>query len=100
MSISSTGAVSDSHPIASPPPMPSPRSHPPFVTGEVDIDELASSVEDPPLGQLTLFKSVFGVGVSLACYVVDDPLWPLLAAACLPCSSLTATTRSHAFWGD
>ncbi|KAJ3875233.1 hypothetical protein F5051DRAFT_442609 [Lentinula edodes] len=94
MSISSTGAISDSHPIASPPSMPSPRSHPPFVTGEVDIDELASSVEDPPLGQLTLFKSVFGVGVSLARYVVDDPLWPLLAAAGLPCSSCVRSKKS------
>ncbi|KAJ3804928.1 hypothetical protein F5876DRAFT_82413 [Lentinula aff. lateritia] len=87
MSTSSMEAVSDSHPVASPPPTPSPHSNPPFATGEVDIDELASSVEDPPLGQLTLFKSVFGVGVSLARYVVDDPLWPLLAAAGLPCSS-------------
>ncbi|KAJ3870786.1 hypothetical protein F5051DRAFT_447124, partial [Lentinula edodes] len=94
MSISSTGAVSDSLPIASPPPMPSPRSHPPFMTGEVDIDELASSVEDPPLGQLTLFKSVFGVGVSLARYIVDDPLWPLLAAAGLPCSSCVRSKKS------
>ncbi|KAJ3846546.1 hypothetical protein EV368DRAFT_88842 [Lentinula lateritia] len=87
MSISSTEAVSDSHPVASPPPTPSPHSNPPFATGEVDIDELASTMEDPPLGQLTLFKSVFGVGVSLAQYIVDDPLWPLLAIAGLPCSS-------------
>ncbi|KAJ3928326.1 MAG: hypothetical protein NXY57DRAFT_964641 [Lentinula lateritia] len=32
--------------------MPLPHSNPPFATGEVDIDELASSVEDPPLGFL------------------------------------------------
>ncbi|KAJ3803912.1 hypothetical protein F5876DRAFT_84142 [Lentinula aff. lateritia] len=94
MSISSTEAISESHPVASPPPTPSPRSHPPFATGEVDVDELASSVEDPPLGQLTMFKSVFGVGVSLARYVVDDPLWPLLAAAGLPCSSCVRSKKS------
>ncbi|KAJ4499912.1 hypothetical protein C8R41DRAFT_863572 [Lentinula lateritia] len=34
---------------------------------------------------LSLFKSVFGVGVSLARYIVDDPLWSTLAAAGLPC---------------
>ncbi|KAJ3846697.1 hypothetical protein EV368DRAFT_88638 [Lentinula lateritia] len=94
MSISSTEAISESHPVASPPPTPSPHSHPPFATGEVDVDELASSVEDPPLGQLTMFKSVFGVGVSLARYIVDDPLWPLLAAAGLPCSSCVRSKKS------
>ncbi|KAJ3900087.1 hypothetical protein F5879DRAFT_925729 [Lentinula edodes] len=35
-----------------------------------DVDEI-----------LSLFKSVFGVGVSLACYIIDDPLWSTLAAA-------------------
>ncbi|KAJ4496618.1 hypothetical protein C8R41DRAFT_866218 [Lentinula lateritia] len=39
-----------------------------------DVDEI-----------LSLFKSVFGVGVSLARYIVDDPLWSTLAAAGLPC---------------
>ncbi|KAJ3804307.1 hypothetical protein F5876DRAFT_83389 [Lentinula aff. lateritia] len=62
--------------------------HPDSAERIVDaaIDELASTLEEPPLGQLALFKSVFGVGVSLARYIVDDPLWPLLAAAGLPCS--------------
>ncbi|KAJ3910818.1 hypothetical protein F5877DRAFT_86981 [Lentinula edodes] len=50
-----------------------------------DVDEIVSSVEEPSLGQLSLFKSVFGVGVSLARYIVDDPLWSTLAAAGLPC---------------
>ncbi|KAJ4496596.1 hypothetical protein C8R41DRAFT_918439 [Lentinula lateritia] len=94
MSTSSIEAVSESHPVASPPPMPLPRSHPPFATGEVDIDKLASSVEDPPLGQLTMFKSVFGIGVFLARYVMDDPLWPLLAVAGLPCSSCVRSKKS------
>ncbi|KAJ3871164.1 hypothetical protein F5051DRAFT_434072 [Lentinula edodes] len=68
-------------PVSSPP-------HPDLAERIVDaaIDELASTLEEPPLGQLALFKSVFGVGVSLARYIVDDPLWPLLAAAGLPCS--------------
>ncbi|KAJ3885923.1 hypothetical protein GG344DRAFT_70109 [Lentinula edodes] len=50
--------------------------HPDFTERIVDaaIDELASTLEEPPLG------------VSLARYIVDDPLWPLLAAAGLPCS--------------
>ncbi|KAJ3808699.1 hypothetical protein F5876DRAFT_78472 [Lentinula aff. lateritia] len=87
-------AVSDSHPVALPPPTPSPHSNSPFVTGEVDIDELASTVEDPPLGQLTLFKSVFGIGVSLARYIVDNPLWPLLAPAGLPCSFCVRSKKS------
>ncbi|KAJ3846715.1 hypothetical protein EV368DRAFT_88612 [Lentinula lateritia] len=62
--------------------------HPDSAERIVDaaIDELASTLEEPSLGQLALFKSVFGVGVSLARYIVDDPLWPLLAAAGLPCS--------------
>ncbi|KAJ3871268.1 hypothetical protein F5051DRAFT_446414 [Lentinula edodes] len=141
MSTSSIEAVSESHPVASPPLMPSPvmpcfslptrigytspphrsggyalrststppgpairstqapqlplvRLPSPAQSGEVDIDKLASSVEDPPLGQLTMFKSVFGVGVSLARYVVDDPLWPLLAAAGLPCSSCVRSKKS------
>ncbi|KAJ3884909.1 hypothetical protein GG344DRAFT_70980 [Lentinula edodes] len=73
---------SNTSPISTPPPPP----NPPFTTERVDVDELASTVEDPPLGQLTLFKSVFGVGVSLARYIVDNPLWPILATAGLPCS--------------
>ncbi|KAJ3925458.1 MAG: hypothetical protein NXY57DRAFT_967793 [Lentinula lateritia] len=59
---------------------------PPLNHENADIDELSPTVEDPSLGQLSLFKSVFGVGVSLARYVIDDPLWPILAAAGLPCS--------------
>ncbi|KAJ3925508.1 MAG: hypothetical protein NXY57DRAFT_967713 [Lentinula lateritia] len=50
-----------------------------------DVDEIVSNVEEPSLGQLSLFKSVFGVGISLARYIVDDPLWSILAAAGLPC---------------
>ncbi|KAJ3925166.1 MAG: hypothetical protein NXY57DRAFT_968259 [Lentinula lateritia] len=50
-----------------------------------NVDEIVSNVEEPSLGQLSLFKSVFGVGVSLARYIVDDPLWSTLAAAGLPC---------------
>ncbi|KAJ3852029.1 hypothetical protein EV368DRAFT_65263 [Lentinula lateritia] len=94
MFTSSIEAVSDSHPVASPPPTPPPHSNPPFMTEEVDIDELASTVEDPPLGQLTLFKSVFGIGVSQARYIVDDPLWPILAAAGLPCSFCVHSKKS------
>ncbi|KAJ3803479.1 hypothetical protein F5876DRAFT_85254 [Lentinula aff. lateritia] len=50
-----------------------------------DVDEIVSGLEEPSLGQLSLFKSVFGVGISLARYIVDDPLWSILAAAGLPC---------------
>ncbi|KAJ3924978.1 MAG: hypothetical protein NXY57DRAFT_968623 [Lentinula lateritia] len=42
------------------------------------------NVEEPSLG-LSLSKSVFGISVSLARYIVDDPLWSILAAAGLPC---------------
>ncbi|KAJ3871132.1 hypothetical protein F5051DRAFT_446586 [Lentinula edodes] len=68
-------------------PQVSSSSHPNSVEKMVDpaIDELASTLEEPPLGQLALFRSVFGIGVSLARYIVVDPLWPLLAAAGLPC---------------
>ncbi|KAJ3858798.1 hypothetical protein EV359DRAFT_87197 [Lentinula novae-zelandiae] len=59
---------------------------PSFNPENPDIDELSPTMEDPSLGQLTLFKSVFGIGISLARYVIDDPLWPILAAAGLPCS--------------
>ncbi|KAJ3870371.1 hypothetical protein F5051DRAFT_447846 [Lentinula edodes] len=76
-------------------PTPPSPSHPPFATGENNIDGLASTVEDPPLGHLTLFKSVFGVGVSLARYIVDDPLWPILAAAGLPCSFCVRSKKSE-----
>ncbi|KAJ4484557.1 hypothetical protein C8R41DRAFT_921658 [Lentinula lateritia] len=48
-----------------------------------DVDEIVSNVEEPSLGQLSLFKSVFGVGVSLARYIIDDPLWSILAAAAI-----------------
>ncbi|KAJ3924354.1 MAG: hypothetical protein NXY57DRAFT_970089, partial [Lentinula lateritia] len=60
-----------------PPSSPNPR--------DSDVDEIVSNVEEPSLGQLSLFKSIFGVGVSLARYIVDDPLWSILAAAGLPC---------------
>ncbi|KAJ3910760.1 hypothetical protein F5877DRAFT_73688, partial [Lentinula edodes] len=82
---SSSAATGAPNPV--PPPVSSP-SHPNSTepTEDAAIDELANTLEEPPLGQLTLFRSVFGVGVSLARYIVDDPLWPLLAAAGLPCS--------------
>ncbi|KAJ3804356.1 hypothetical protein F5876DRAFT_70703 [Lentinula aff. lateritia] len=73
--------------------MPLPMSNPPFTAEEVDVDELVSTMEDLPLGHLALFESVFGVGVSLARYIVDDPLWPILAAAGLLCSFCV-----HNFW--
>ncbi|KAJ3863182.1 hypothetical protein EV359DRAFT_82598 [Lentinula novae-zelandiae] len=60
--------------------LPSPLNRP-----NSDVDEIVSSLEEPSLGHLSLFKSVFGVGVSLARYIVDDPLWSILAAAGLPC---------------
>ncbi|KAJ3935843.1 MAG: hypothetical protein NXY57DRAFT_957781 [Lentinula lateritia] len=94
MSAVPTATVSGPHPIASTTPTPPPSPHPPLTTEEVDVDELASTVEDPPLGQLTLFKSVFGVGVSLARYIVDDPLWPILATAGLPCSFCVRSKKS------
>ncbi|KAJ3924491.1 MAG: hypothetical protein NXY57DRAFT_969761 [Lentinula lateritia] len=87
-------ALSDPRSNVSPASTPSPPPNPPITTEEVDVDELASTVEDPPLGQLTLFKSVFGVGVSLARYIVDDPLWPILAAAGLPCSFCVRSKKS------
>ncbi|KAJ4463401.1 hypothetical protein C8R41DRAFT_861569 [Lentinula lateritia] len=87
-------ALSDPRSSVSPASTPSPPPNPPITTEEVDVDELASTVEDPPLGQLTLFKSVFGVGVSLARYIVDDPLWPILAAAGLPCSFCVRSKKS------
>ncbi|KAJ3924933.1 MAG: hypothetical protein NXY57DRAFT_968737, partial [Lentinula lateritia] len=87
-------ALSDPRSNASPASTPSPPPNPPITTEEVNVDELASTVEDPPLGQLTLFKSVFGVGVSLARYIVDDPLWPILAAAGLPCSFCVRSKKS------
>ncbi|KAJ3870460.1 hypothetical protein F5051DRAFT_447668 [Lentinula edodes] len=84
-----------------PHPVSPPASHPAETTVDAAIDELANTIEEPPLGQLALFRSVFGVGVSLARYIVDDPLWPLLAAAGLPCSfcvRVIATTRNPASW--
>ncbi|GAW10602.1 hypothetical protein LENED_012890 [Lentinula edodes] len=95
MSTPPTAVESTSRVVAPPMPTPPSPSHPPFATGENDIDELASTIEDPPLGHLTLFKSVFGVGVSLARYIVDDPLWPILAAAGLPCSFCVRSKKSE-----
>ncbi|KAJ3870736.1 hypothetical protein F5051DRAFT_447217 [Lentinula edodes] len=95
MSTPSIAVESTSRALAPPLPTPPSPSHPPVATGENDTDELASTVEDPPLGQLTLFKSVFGVGVSLARYIVDDPLWPILAAAGLPCSFCVRSKKSE-----
>ncbi|KAJ3858079.1 hypothetical protein EV359DRAFT_88319 [Lentinula novae-zelandiae] len=88
------------HPVSAPA-LPPSGSHPAETTVDAAIDELSNTIEEPPLGQLALFRSVFGVGVSLARYIVDDPLWPLLAAAGLPCSfcvRVTATIRNPAFW--
>ncbi|KAJ3884640.1 hypothetical protein GG344DRAFT_83732 [Lentinula edodes] len=86
MSLPSSSAAT-----GAPNPVPPPVSSPPHpnsteTTADAAIDELANTLEEPPLGQLALFRSVFGVGVSLARYIVDNPLWPLLAAAGLPCS--------------
>ncbi|KAJ3910771.1 hypothetical protein F5877DRAFT_87072, partial [Lentinula edodes] len=86
--------AADLYSIASPASTPPPPSNSSFTTEEVDVDELASTVEDPPLGQLTLFTSVFGVGVSLARYIVDNPLWPILAATGLPCSFCVCSKKS------
>ncbi|KAJ3884655.1 hypothetical protein GG344DRAFT_71161, partial [Lentinula edodes] len=86
MSLPSSSAVTGApNPVL--PPVSSP-SHPNSTEMTVDaaMDELANTLEEPPLGQLALFRSVFSVGVLLARYIVDDPLWPLLAAAGLPCS--------------
>ncbi|KAJ3878280.1 hypothetical protein F5051DRAFT_439805 [Lentinula edodes] len=77
-----SGAPHPNSPPASPPPGPNSAE----TTVDAAINELASTIEEPPLGQLALFRSVFGIGVSLAWYIVDDPLWPLLASAGLPCS--------------
>ncbi|KAJ3924393.1 MAG: hypothetical protein NXY57DRAFT_969985 [Lentinula lateritia] len=76
-------AISDPRSIVSPTSTPPPLPNPPFTTEEVDVDELAST-------------SVFGVGVSLAHYIIDDPLWPILAAAGLPCS-FCVRTQFHYF---
>ncbi|KAJ3885044.1 hypothetical protein GG344DRAFT_70870 [Lentinula edodes] len=45
------------------------------MTMDAAVNELASTIEEPPLGQLALFRSVFGVGVSLARFleVHGDP---------------------------
>ncbi|KAJ3876409.1 hypothetical protein F5051DRAFT_429784 [Lentinula edodes] len=94
MSTVPIAAVSDSCSIASPISMSPPPPNPPLTTEEVDVDKLGSTVEDPSLGQLTLFKSVFGVGVSLARYIGDDPLWPILATTGLPCSFCVCSKKS------
>ncbi|KAJ3885172.1 hypothetical protein GG344DRAFT_83023 [Lentinula edodes] len=63
-----------------------------------NVDDIVSSLEEPSLGQLLLFKSVFGVGISLARYIVDNPLWSILAAAGWPCPTCiraTAMIKSH-----
>ncbi|KAJ3872594.1 hypothetical protein F5051DRAFT_432890 [Lentinula edodes] len=62
-----------------------------------DVDEIISSLEEPSLGQLSLFKSVFGVGILLACYIVDDPLWSILVAAGLPCSTCIQDKKEACF---
>ncbi|KAJ3910963.1 hypothetical protein F5877DRAFT_86701 [Lentinula edodes] len=98
MSLPSSSAVTGAPNPVLPPVSSSSHPHSTEMTVDAAIDELANTLEEPPLGQLALFRSVFGVGVSLARYIVDDPLWLLLAAAGLPCSFLTATTRSPAFW--
>ena len=95
MSTPSTAVGSTSRVVAPPMPIPPSPSPPPSATGENDLDELTSTIEDPPLGHLTLFKSVFGVGVSLARYILDDPLWPILAAAGLPCSFCVRSKKSE-----
>ncbi|KAJ3871452.1 hypothetical protein F5051DRAFT_446173 [Lentinula edodes] len=94
MSTPSTAVGSSSCFVASSLPTPPPPSHPPITTDEIDVDELASTIEDPPLGHLSLFRSVFGIGVSLARYIVDDPLWPILAATSLPCSFCVRSKKS------
>ncbi|KAJ3884903.1 hypothetical protein GG344DRAFT_83373 [Lentinula edodes] len=66
MSFPSSSAVTGApNPVL--PPV-SPPSHPNSAEMTVDaaINELASTLEEPPLGQLALFRSVFGVSVSLA----------------------------------
>ncbi|KAJ3926101.1 MAG: hypothetical protein NXY57DRAFT_966909 [Lentinula lateritia] len=63
-----------------------------------NVDEIVSSLEEPSLGQLLLFKSVFGVGISHARYIMDDSLRSILAAAGLTCSTCiwaTAMIKSH-----
>ncbi|KAJ4492290.1 hypothetical protein C8R41DRAFT_867355 [Lentinula lateritia] len=57
MSTPSPAVESTSRVVAPPMSTPPSPSHPPIATGENDIDELASTIEDPPLGHLTLFKS-------------------------------------------
>ncbi|KAJ4463952.1 hypothetical protein C8R41DRAFT_872278 [Lentinula lateritia] len=52
-----------------------------------DVDEI-----------LSLFKSVFGVGISLARYIVDDPLWSILAAAGLPCPTCVRVSALSIFF--
>ncbi|KAJ3912509.1 hypothetical protein F5877DRAFT_84738 [Lentinula edodes] len=79
----------------SPPVFPLPHPNSAEMTINVAINELASTIEEPPLGQLALFHSVFGIGVSLARYIINDPLWPLLAAAELP---LIVTIKNPASW--
>ncbi|KAJ4465209.1 hypothetical protein C8R41DRAFT_871926 [Lentinula lateritia] len=60
-----------------PPSSPNPR--------DSDVDEI-----------LSLFKSVFGVSVSLARYIVDDPLWSILAAVGLPCPTCVRGKKTDA----
>ncbi|KAJ3884181.1 hypothetical protein GG344DRAFT_84446 [Lentinula edodes] len=67
--------------------LPSPPNRP-----SSDVDKIISSLEEPSLGQLLLFKSVFGVGISLAHYIMNDPLWSILAAAA------TVMIKSRVCW--
>ena len=63
-------------------PSPAPESD-----GEVELDQLAFTIESPSRPQLQLFETVFNTGKPLSGYCQDDPLWPLLAEVASPCSN-------------
>ncbi|KAJ3804436.1 hypothetical protein F5876DRAFT_70633 [Lentinula aff. lateritia] len=63
-------------------PSPAPESD-----GEVEMDQLAFTIESPSRSQLQLFETVFNTGKPLSGYCQDDPLWPLLAEVASPCSN-------------
>ncbi|KAJ3884302.1 hypothetical protein GG344DRAFT_84241 [Lentinula edodes] len=63
-------------------PSPAPESD-----GEVEMDQLAFTIESPSRPQLQLFETVFNTGKPLLGYCQDDPLWPLLAEVASPCSN-------------
>ncbi|KAJ3803671.1 hypothetical protein F5876DRAFT_84740, partial [Lentinula aff. lateritia] len=63
-------------------PSPAPESD-----GEVEMDQLAFTIESPSRPQLQLFETVFNTGKPLSGYCQDDPLWPLLAEVASPCSN-------------